>query len=168
MRRRPSWIDSLTKYKDLMDQGYDDKFKVYERYTKEQIPAQINSFMASDKVDKCFTDVPSSLCAPAAPADHYNACPGLHAQHRTRRLQDWCGNQLDMDECPKIEWELETLDRRQCPNLHISILAEPRGLLRRHCRDMWGIEQTCGSPSGKGRHKGKQWLLRAVRRRGRP
>ncbi|KAL5114914.1 hypothetical protein ACEQ8H_007161 [Pleosporales sp. CAS-2024a] len=45
---------ALKKYKDLVDNGYDGKFKTYERYVKEQIPGQIYNFMASDKVDKYF------------------------------------------------------------------------------------------------------------------
>src|SRR6478735_3214665 len=43
---------ALTKYKDLVDHGYDGKFSTYERYIKEQAPEQINNFMASDKVDQ--------------------------------------------------------------------------------------------------------------------
>jgi hypothetical protein len=44
--------NTLKTYLDLLDDGYDDKFSTYERYTKEQVPDQINSFMASDKVDE--------------------------------------------------------------------------------------------------------------------
>jgi hypothetical protein len=45
---------ALKKYKDLVDKGYDGKFKTYEKYVSAQIPGQINNFMASDKVDKYF------------------------------------------------------------------------------------------------------------------
>ncbi|KAG7287400.1 hypothetical protein NEMBOFW57_006911 [Staphylotrichum longicolle] len=45
---------ALKKYKKLIDDGYDKKFSVWERYVKEQIPGQIKNFMATDKVDKYF------------------------------------------------------------------------------------------------------------------
>lgn len=46
--------DALQKYKTLVESGYDKKFEVYERFVREQIPEQINNFMASEKVDKYF------------------------------------------------------------------------------------------------------------------
>jgi hypothetical protein len=45
---------ALKKYKDLVDKGYDSKFKTYEKYVLAPIPGQINNFMASDMVDKYF------------------------------------------------------------------------------------------------------------------
>jgi hypothetical protein len=44
--------NTLKKYEDLLKDGYDGKFGTYERYTKEQVPEQINSLMASEKVDE--------------------------------------------------------------------------------------------------------------------
>lgn len=46
---------ALNKYKKLIDDGYDDKFSIYEKYVTDQVPAQVNHFMASDKVHKYFT-----------------------------------------------------------------------------------------------------------------
>ena len=43
--------ETLKKYEDLLDNGYDGKFSTYEKYMKYQAPDQINNFMASDKVD---------------------------------------------------------------------------------------------------------------------
>lgn len=45
---------SLSKYKDLIDKGYDKKFQIYEKYAKAQVPDQLDNFMASDKVDKYY------------------------------------------------------------------------------------------------------------------
>ncbi|KAI8722844.1 Chitinase [Fusarium sp. LHS14.1] len=45
---------SLKKYKELVDSGYDDKFKIYERYVGDQVPDQIDAFMASGKADDYF------------------------------------------------------------------------------------------------------------------
>ncbi|UKZ82482.1 hypothetical protein TrVFT333_010271 [Trichoderma virens FT-333] len=47
--------DALDKYKDLVDHSYDDKFKIYEEYTAEQIPAQINSFMGNGHAGDFFS-----------------------------------------------------------------------------------------------------------------
>jgi hypothetical protein len=44
---------ALDKYKELVDSGYDSKFKTYARYIKEQVPSQIDEFMA-DQADKYF------------------------------------------------------------------------------------------------------------------
>lgn len=45
---------ALDKYDDLIDDGYDKKFKVYEEYTKKQVPAQINAFMGNGDAGKYF------------------------------------------------------------------------------------------------------------------
>jgi hypothetical protein len=45
---------ALKKYKSLIDNGYDKKFEVYEKYLRAQIPEQINHLMATDKVSKYF------------------------------------------------------------------------------------------------------------------
>ncbi|KAM0510822.1 hypothetical protein ACHAPE_010505 [Trichoderma viride] len=47
--------DALDKYKDLIANGYDDKFKVYEEYTIEQVPSQINAFMGNGHAGDFFT-----------------------------------------------------------------------------------------------------------------
>ncbi|KAF3484076.1 glycosyl hydrolase, family 18 [Arthroderma uncinatum] len=46
---------SLKKYKGLINDGYDGKFKTYERYIREQVPGQIDAFMKekSDLYFKC-------------------------------------------------------------------------------------------------------------------
>ncbi|KAI3335205.1 hypothetical protein F4824DRAFT_489691 [Ustulina deusta] len=45
---------ALTKYDDLVNGGYDKKFKIYERYTIEQVPDQINAFMGNGHAGDYF------------------------------------------------------------------------------------------------------------------
>lgn len=44
----------MDKYKQLINSGYDKKFKIYKDYVIEQITSHINAYMATDKVDKYF------------------------------------------------------------------------------------------------------------------
>ncbi|KAH7116609.1 putative glycosyl hydrolase, family 18 [Dactylonectria estremocensis] len=46
--------DALSRYNGLIDDGYDDRFKVYEEYTKEQVPSQINAFMGNGHAGDYF------------------------------------------------------------------------------------------------------------------
>lgn len=46
--------DALRQFKDLVDNGYDDKFRIYEEYTTEQVPVQINAFMGNGHADDYF------------------------------------------------------------------------------------------------------------------
>ncbi|PTB69952.1 glycoside hydrolase family 18 protein [Trichoderma citrinoviride] len=46
---------ALDRYKDLIDNGYDEKFKTFEEYTVEQIPSQINAVMGNGHVGDFFT-----------------------------------------------------------------------------------------------------------------
>ncbi|KAI0803704.1 glycoside hydrolase family 18 protein [Xylaria sp. FL0064] len=46
--------DALDKYDALIDGGYDDKFNIYQDYTIEQVPVQINAFMGNGHADDFF------------------------------------------------------------------------------------------------------------------
>jgi hypothetical protein len=46
--------DALRTYDELMEDGYDDKFKTFEAYVREQVPDQINAFMANGKAGDYF------------------------------------------------------------------------------------------------------------------
>lgn len=46
--------DALAKYKDLVSSGYDEKFQIYEDYTIELVPSQINAFMGNGHADDFF------------------------------------------------------------------------------------------------------------------
>ncbi|KAI1177579.1 glycoside hydrolase family 18 protein [Nemania sp. FL0916] len=45
---------ALDKYEDLINGGYDDKFKIYSDYTIEQVPFQIDAFMGNGHADDFF------------------------------------------------------------------------------------------------------------------
>ncbi|KAF4156615.1 hypothetical protein CNMCM6069_006513 [Aspergillus lentulus] len=59
---------ALEKYKDLVNNGYDEKYKIYEGYVDErvqdQIEDQIDAFMGSGKADKYFkcTETKDVMC----------------------------------------------------------------------------------------------------------
>ncbi|KAH8130894.1 hypothetical protein LI328DRAFT_150253 [Trichoderma asperelloides] len=46
--------DALSKYDDLVDDGYDDKFNTFQAYVKQQVPDQINAFMGNGKAGDYF------------------------------------------------------------------------------------------------------------------
>ncbi|KAH6627470.1 hypothetical protein F5144DRAFT_613352 [Chaetomium tenue] len=108
---------SLRKYKDLIDDDYDNKFRVYEKYVKTQIPEQIDTFMVSDKVDKYFK-CQETIC------DYYDCAPPPP---------------VDMPACPKFQFPLEMLDRTPIPNATFT-LTDPAGFYR-DLADTWGIDQ---------------------------
>jgi hypothetical protein len=106
---------SLNKYKDLIRDDYDNKFKVYEKYIKAQIPEQMDKFMASSKVDKYFQ------C-------HEIECDVYE-----------CQPPVDMPTRPKFEFPLEMVNRTHIPNATF-ILTGPKGFYR-DIDNTWGIEQ---------------------------
>ncbi|KAJ3573148.1 hypothetical protein NPX13_g4807 [Xylaria arbuscula] len=65
--------DALKKYDDLVNDDYDKKFQVYERYTIEQVPDQINAFMGDGHADnyfKCQETAYRKCCKSC----HYGGC----------------------------------------------------------------------------------------------
>ncbi|KAH0498490.1 hypothetical protein TgHK011_005743 [Trichoderma gracile] len=46
---------ALDRYSDLVNDSYDEKFKIFEEYTIEQIPSQINAFMGNGHAGDFFT-----------------------------------------------------------------------------------------------------------------
>ncbi|KAL1603425.1 hypothetical protein SLS60_005012 [Paraconiothyrium brasiliense] len=103
---------TLKKYEDLLDDGYDGKFNTYERYTKEQAPDQINSFMASDKVDDYFTctEYKEVTCCSSC---KYATC-AIGCDNKADCKSGY--RQLDMDKCPKFEFEVPALHGDTIPN----------------------------------------------------
>ncbi|GFF93568.1 killer toxin subunits alpha/beta [Aspergillus udagawae] len=55
---------ALEKYKDLVNNGYDEKFKIYAGYVDDQVQDQIDAFMGSGKADKYFkcTETKDVMC----------------------------------------------------------------------------------------------------------
>ena len=46
--------DALEQYDDMIENGHDNKFKIFMCYVAEQVPYQINAFMANSKTDDFF------------------------------------------------------------------------------------------------------------------
>ena len=46
--------DLLDKYNNLIDNDYDDKFRIYKDYTIRQVLSQINAFIGSGRADEFF------------------------------------------------------------------------------------------------------------------
>ncbi|KFY07990.1 hypothetical protein V492_06644 [Pseudogymnoascus sp. VKM F-4246] len=127
---------ALAKYQKLISDGYDDKFKIYERYAKAQVPDQVVSFMVSDKVDKYFT------CKDTGLFSCCNSCQGA-----------WCGTDclpgtdckdglhtFDI-KCPRIapNWGLTGPENR-VPNATFT-LTDPKGFWK-DIEEEWGIEES--------------------------
>lgn len=129
---------SLKNYKSLIDGGYDSKFKTYERFVKTQIPGQINSFMASDKVDKyfkCKETADFHCCYECMNAYCMENCvPGTKEECKS----GWATR--DMDKCPRVEFELGMLDPGRIPNATF-ILTDAKGFYG-DIAATWGIDES--------------------------
>ena len=107
---------ALNKYKKLIDNGYDKKFKIYKDYVIEQISSQINSFMATDKADKYFkckeTYTERGCCPPTSckwctiGPGGCNNTPGCTNGEHT----------VTMNKCPKYATSKEYFDTTRVPN----------------------------------------------------
>jgi hypothetical protein len=127
---------ALKKYKDLIDKGYDKKFKIYERYVKAQIPEQINNFMATDKVDKYFK------------CKEYRTSGICCRDCKFPTCRDDCIEGSDcksgkgvvvMNKCPKMEFEAPPLSSSNIPNATYS-LTDENGFYQ-DLSDTWGIDK---------------------------
>ena len=54
--------DLLDKYNNLIDNDYDDKFRIYKDYTIRQVLLQINAFIGSGRVDEFFKCEETGYC----------------------------------------------------------------------------------------------------------
>ncbi len=127
---------ALKKYKELIDNGYDNKFKTYERYVKAQVPDQINNFMASDKVDKYFK------CKETKDITCCSSCRYATCAINCVKGSD-CKNgrgTIDMDKCPKMEHELPTIGSDVIPNATYT-LTDSQGFYK-DILETWGIEES--------------------------
>lgn len=129
--------NALEKYKELIDHGYDGKFETYQRYVKEQIPGQINNFMASDKVDKYFT---------CRNYKHMNCCDkckygcGVPGKDCLKGSNCVAGHQfLDMDACPRYEFDPPVISGDYIPNATFTPLNENEFF--KDLSDTWGIDK---------------------------
>ncbi|KAF2809813.1 putative glycosyl hydrolase, family 18 [Mytilinidion resinicola] len=128
---------ALKKYEDLIDRGYDKKFQIYEGFVKAQIPDQINNFMASDKVDKYFKCKETKRVVCCSDGCRFDSCA-----HDCVKGNDCKGGKgtIDMDKCPKMEFEFRTLDPTDIPNATF-ILADPKGFYA-DIGETWGIDES--------------------------
>lgn len=130
-------LDSaLKKYKKLVDKGYDEKFRVYEDYVRDQIPDQINNFMASDKVDIYFQckETKNILCCYDC---RYANC--LDSCVKGRDCKKGRGT-IIMDKCPQMEFEVRTLDSTYIPNATFT-LTDSEGFWS-DIGEKWGIVES--------------------------
>lgn len=126
---------ALKKYKDLMSHGYDDKFKVYQRYAKAQVPAQIDAFMASERVDKYFT------CKETRNVTCRSSCTFITCQEDCVRAEDCRGGRATLDiKCPQMLHEVDMLDSSHIPNATFS-LHDPEGFWRDLGHE-YGVEES--------------------------
>ncbi|KJK92746.1 hypothetical protein H633G_03370 [Metarhizium anisopliae BRIP 53284] len=103
--------EALTKHLELLQDDYDSKFKTYERFVKQQVPVQINNFMASDKVHqyfKCSEYKKVICCSDCTYATCLETCAnfaGCKSGYQT----------LDI-KCPQQKDELEMISMETTPN----------------------------------------------------
>ena len=125
---------ALVKYKELLDNGYDGKFKTYEKSAKAPVPDQINNFMASNKVDKYFKcqETKQLTCCKDC---HYATC-GVGCV-----VDDDCKSGMgtvDMDKCPKIEFEQSMISNTVVPRTTYT-LTNATGFYA-DIAETWGID----------------------------
>lgn len=127
---------ALQKYKKLVDDGYDKKFEIYEKYVRAQIPDQINNFMATEKVDKYFK------CQETKVGTCCNKCRFDSCLPGCIKGSDCKGGLGTYDiACPRMEFEkLSTNLAEYIPNATF-ILKDPDGFYK-DIEATWGIEQS--------------------------
>lgn len=127
--------EALKKYTDLINNGYDGKFKTYERYVKDQVPLQINAFMASDKVHKYFkcTDTRNFRCC--------KDCTFATCHENCEKFNGCKSGYQTLDiTCPQEKYELDMLDARFIPTATFS-LQDKKGFWE-DIGDKYGIEES--------------------------
>ncbi|RYP14424.1 hypothetical protein DL765_006367 [Monosporascus sp. GIB2] len=127
---------ALKKYKALVDNGYDKKFTVYEKYVADQVPGQVNNFMASDKVQKYFKCQETKdirCCRDCRYANCLEGCVKGSDCERGRGT-------IDMDKCPQMEFQVPTLSSTYIPNATFT-LTDSEGFWK-DIGGEWGVEES--------------------------
>lgn len=128
---------ALSKYKDLVEKGYDKKFEIYEKYVEAQIPEQINNFMATSKVDKYFK------CQETKDITCCSSCQWVTCMETCVSGPN-CKNgrgTVDMDKCPKMEFEDKGLGPGTVIPNATFILKNSKGFYD-DLAETWGIEES--------------------------
>ncbi|KAI1770463.1 putative glycosyl hydrolase, family 18 [Hypoxylon cercidicola] len=127
---------ALNKYKKLIDDGYDDKFSIYEGYVADQTPLQVNKFMASDKVDKYFTCTEFKNIRCCRECNYATCLEGC--VKGTDCKSGW--REIDIA-CPRIERDnIDVLDPLYIPNATFH-LNDAEGFWK-DIGEEWGIDES--------------------------
>ncbi|PHH90082.1 hypothetical protein CDD83_4590 [Cordyceps sp. RAO-2017] len=127
--------EALKTFKHLVDSGYDDKFKIYEGYVKKQVPAQIDAFMASDKVQKYYKckETKSVVCC--------SSCSSIFGCENCDRSSGCKDGLRTVDvECPRTEHEVDMISPVHVPNVTFA-LQDSDGFWKA-IGDDYGIEES--------------------------
>ncbi|XDG05350.1 hypothetical protein ABKA04_004965 [Annulohypoxylon sp. FPYF3050] len=128
---------ALNKYKKLIDDGYDEKFSIYEKYVADQVPLQVNHFMASDKVDKYFTckETKDITCCSSC---RYATCAETCVKGSD--CKDGRGT-IDID-CPRMEFQREIADGDQTPIPNATFTLKDKDGFWKDIGDEYGIDES--------------------------
>ena len=128
--------DALKKYDNLVNGGYDGKFKIYEKFVKAQVPLQVNAFMASDEVQKYFK------CTETGTFQCCRTCIYFCASQGECQDFEGCKNGVGSVDikCPQMEFELDMLDGSRIPNATFS-LSDKDGFWKA-IGEKYGIEES--------------------------
>ncbi|KID93428.1 Glycoside hydrolase, subgroup, catalytic core, partial [Metarhizium majus ARSEF 297] len=127
--------EALKQYENILDKGYDNKFKTYERFVKDQVPLQIDAFMASDRVHRYFECTESRVftcctdCTYVFCLENCKGFAGCKSGYQT----------LDI-KCPQEEKKLDMLDVRYIPNATFT-LTDDDGFWK-EIGEKYGIEKS--------------------------
>ncbi len=109
---------ALSSYKDIINNGYDKKFQIYQDYIKDQIPDELYNFMASDKVDKYFK------CKETKTGHCCKDCSWGGCAQDCIPGKD-CTSGLvtnDLPKCPQIAAPMDLVSGQQVPNTTFSLV----------------------------------------------
>lgn len=79
---------ALDKYSDLLEDGYDDKFKTYEKYTTESVWAEIDAYMMEHADDHwtCIENAYVTCCSDCSVACECEFCDGGESGYRNKTV----------------------------------------------------------------------------------
>ncbi|KAG8408038.1 hypothetical protein J3459_018274 [Metarhizium acridum] len=113
--------EALNKYSELLKNGYDSKFKTYERFVKQQVPAQIDAFMASNKVHQYFK------CSEYKKVKCCSDCTYATCQENCARFAGCKSGYQTLDiKCPQQQHTLEMISTETTPNATFHLQDEER------------------------------------------
>ncbi|KAI2782388.1 putative glycosyl hydrolase, family 18 [Daldinia loculata] len=128
---------ALNKYKKLIDDGYDDKFSIYEEYVADQVPPQVNHFMASDKVDQYFT------CKETKYITCCSSCRYATCAETCVKGSDCKNGRGTIDiTCPQMEFQRSIADGDQTPIPNATFTLKDADGFWKDIGEEYGIEES--------------------------